>query len=759
MKYLFISYDAIKELASIRQFQSSEFNESKELCQVLNGKVDNWSKFKVNFKKTTNGGVLTTAIGNFNKGVVFDLSTFNGFQNAKNNQVVTIFQKVIKFSIRFFEKLPPTSCERHLPNSLKSIVYPFPFSATKDVYRVLIDRDANTKKYSKRGKSFLLVYADCSMGNYSEEVSYTNLKKAIEESDNIRQSSDLFHPKVEEKNEPIEALQLTELESIKDLSITSSIGHDNWNYYLTANQKIFIEREVSGPERLEGAAGTGKTLTLILRCINTLKKQDASGSEMHLLFITHSISTKKNITDIFKSNFDQFEKFLNKSHSSVSITITTLQEWCINFLGSNIGSTEYLDRDAQDSKGLQLMYIEESFDKVMQEDFESYKLFCSPKFIHFFDKTSKKDILEMLQFEIGVIIKGRANEDIEKYKNLPRIVNSIPCEKEGDLNFLFLIYKSYQDMLRKTNQFDSDDIVLTALGQLNTPIWRRRREREGFTACFVDETHLFNFNELSVIHFLNKESQKDNIIFAIDKSQAVGDRGLVDQDLFDLLGFNQLQSESSFKLNTVFRSSPDIINLAFNVLSSGATLFTNFENPINKVQFNFTEEEEKKSSYPKYILKSNDDEIIETSFEEAERLRKNLNTQNSRILIVATTGLLLNNLEQHAKKRNKPFESLKSRGDQETVKAAVKRNRFLLAGIDYVGGLEFDAVIVIGVDKGRVPPNGTGESYHFLNHAWHNRMYVAITRAKYSIVLIGDKTRGESKLFKSSIENEILKVE
>lgn len=67
--------------------------------------------------------------------------------------------------------------------------------------------------------------------------------------------------------------------------------------------------------------------------------------------------------DIFRSNFEDIELYLDKAYSPVSITVTTLQEWSLKFLGSNIGSTEYLDRDAQDSKGLQKMYLDEALNK------------------------------------------------------------------------------------------------------------------------------------------------------------------------------------------------------------------------------------------------------------------------------------------------------------------------------------------------------------------------------------------------------------
>lgn len=82
--------------------------------------------------------------------------------------------------------------------------------------------------------------------------------------------------------------------------------------------------------------------------------------------------------------------------------------------------------------------------------------------------------------------------------------------------------------------------------------------------------------------------------------------------------------------------------------------------------------------------------------------------------------------------------------------------------IDYVGGLEFDAVIILGVNKGRVPTvdeDEHKESLHFQSYAWHSRMYIAITRAKYAIVLMGDKTRGDSALLSSSIASGMLKVQ
>ncbi len=760
MKYLYVTHDAIKEIATTHQFQSPDFDEAKELTEAILGNVDALNFGNLQFSKNEVGGHFYTLKPNTKQGIIFTLETFKAFEKFKSDTVITIFQKVLKFALRYFEKLPPTICEKHIPGTNICIVFPFPFIATKESYRVLIDKNLENRRLERRDIQFLIVYTS----GLSDEVStatidFQAVNKYIEEAPSYCIVPTT--PNQISNTTGIKSFNLTELNENLELSITEAIGLDNWHYYLTNTQKEFITKSVSGPERLEGAAGTGKTLSMILRSIYLLSEHEKRGEECHLIFITHSISTKKQISEIFKSNFENSDKYLDRSHSIVSINITTLQEWCIEFLGNSLGTTEYLDKDAQDSKILQKLYLEDALEKAMTSEFPSFRHFCSPEFIKYIEASQREDIIEMLQHEVSVTIKGRANENIERYKSLPRLKYSIPCKSEGDLNFLFLIFRKYQESLQKVNQFDSDDIILTALGQLDTPIWRRRRQKDGYNVVFVDETHLFNLNEMSIIHNLAKEEFKNNIIFTLDKSQAVGDRGLVDEALYEALQLNESDKDLK-KLDTIFRSSPEIINVAFNILSSGATLFTSFENPLNKISFGFIEKDGKRSLTPKYISLENEERLISESLVQAEKLKRDLNTTNSRILIVATSEMLFTKIEKLVTTHHKPVEFLKSRGDLEIVNQATRNNRFILAGIDYVGGLEFDGVIICGTDKGRVPPTHSDsitEATHFTSYAWHNRMYVAVTRAKYAIVFMGEKSRGISPLLESSIQNGSIQLE
>ena len=326
---------------------------------------------------------------------------------------------------------------------------------------------------------------------------------------------------------------------------------------------------------------------------------------------------------------------------------------------------------------------------------------------------------------------------------------------EYDKLFTFLIYEKYQQTLEELGYFDNDDISLSSHAQLETPIWRRRRSELGYDVVVIDETHLFSYNELSIFHLLTKDEKNSQIIYAVDKSQAVGDRGLTKEVLQDHL---QIHDDVNVKYNTIFRSSPQIIELAFSILSSGAELFLNFENPLDKILPSFNIQEERKSQKPVYKLVPSDEEMIESVFSEVDRLSEKLSCTRNNILITCTDRELQEKLIKYAQIANKPIETLVRRGDYKTIMDAEKHNRYVVGYIDYVGGLEFCAVVIVGVDKGRVPPISSLENKIYQNYEWHNRMYVAITRAKYAVVLIGNKTRTVSNLLQKAIQNEKVMV-
>lgn len=752
MDYIFITYDAIEEFTSGRFFQSYEFSDSVDLCKVLKGETFDWNHRSIHLIKTERGIVYYAKKFDKKNGIIFDLTTFNGFRVCGNDKIIMMFQRILKYAIRYYQKIPLVRCERNLSDGNTAMVFPFPFSATASVDKVLIDK--NSFKEDRKGNNYLTVFF---FGKESENFKFSSTvaRKSLDDLSKINVQT-LLNVSETEHDSPINITVLNSLE----LSIDAEVGFSSWEQYLTGPQKQFVMSPVKGPERLEGAAGTGKTISLILRCIHLLKQKSDENEEYHIIFITHSLATKERIINIFKNNWPSIDDYLEKDgyQPYISLAVTTLQEWSGNHLGTHaISETEYLDKDASDAKELQKMYIEQALSNLYEKSIKGLEIICSPEFLSFLANTPRDNKLEMLQQEIAVLIKGRANGELEAYKELHRPKYALPIKKDADKSFMFSIFTEYQKELDAVNQYDSDDIIISALGNIKTPIWKRRRNKEGYDVCFIDETHLFNLNELSIFQYVNKEQSSNHIIYAIDRSQAVGDLGLSNED-YDKALKTEGSEENDYKFQTVFRCSPDIVNLAFNILSSGATFYTNFENPLDYSVFNFTRDEENKCKRPLYHYSLNDQSMIEDTFRLVESFCKETKCTHSKILIVAVNCELLSMVEKYANNRRKPIVKLKGRNDANTIRQATYNSKYVIGSIDSIGGLEFDAVFMVGVDKNRVPPtdNKTGEAYHFLDYAWHNRMYVAVTRAKYHVCFLGSSERGRSCILESAYQNNLL---
>lgn len=88
--------------------------------------------------------------------------------------------------------------------------------------------------------------------------------------------------------------------------------------------------------------------------------------------------------------------------------------------------------------------------------------------------------------------------------------NGIPLVNDADKEYVYSIFKEYQQSLETQSVYDTDDIILEALARLNAPLWRRARVKEGIDYLLVDEMHLFNLNEQQVFHFLTKDGEQKN---------------------------------------------------------------------------------------------------------------------------------------------------------------------------------------------------------------------------------------------------------
>ncbi len=759
IKYVAIRADSISDIISDRSLQSADFPSGKGLASLMRGADASPPTLNLGCENAGDGLFVFGNDPDEKKFVVFDLVQ-SGLSTVQSDyDVLQYVQRTLRFALKYWTKAVRAPNER-IVSARTAVVFPFSLSQRNGT-RIAIDLNPDVDRLAKRGQSgiYLLVYKiSKDEGAGADETSQTNIfRKFIEE---VPANLAVKKPAASSGVNNMSEIQFVDAileKTAKTVDIHQS--YETWLKLITESQQRVIFGTLDHPVRIEGPAGTGKTLALVLRAIRALKEAESTDADVQAIFFTHSEATRRSITTVVQAMAG--DDFISHQPRKNRLRVETLQSYCADLLQNEIASTEFVDMDAYDAKQLQLLYVEAAISEV-EPEFSTYEKFMSPEFLAYWQNEAPEVKNYLVQHEIALVIKGRASEKLDVYKKIGRVKNGLPTNSEGDKAFLWRIFESYRKQLVTGAQFDTDDVAISAVSQLSAPIWRRRRLREGYDAIFVDETHLFNMNELSVFHHLSRNEQMFPISYAVDRSQAIGDRGWgEDIDVTSLIpDATGRSAEQSVSVKGIFRCSPDIVNLAFAITSSGATLFSNFEDPMSLSYSQMSFAEEKRSRFPEYRSVANDELMLEEAFNIVENTWSGQNTQTT-AAIITLSDELMHALIGHAQKTNRKFEIIKSRGDADVVRKAAVENKFVISLADYVGGLEFDEVVLVGIDAGRVPPTDLTtqtESKAYLDFAAHNRLYVAVTRARFAVTILGVTERGPSPTLKLAFSSDSLKM-
>ena len=762
MKYLLFDEAAISAYISDYTLQSIEFMQGKRFVQHLCGNLASEVFQSVAVEYTKDGVLFVGHTGNPSvKGrrvFCIDLEACPILQEAANpSDLLTLVQKTFRLAMKIWNRQPFSMSERY--HETKSILFPFP---QPDHRRIVIERSNNILRLQKRGIDYPLLAYKYNNENPSHAEDFVEvrwLRKASE--DYIAQYPQLqkflgsdSYSQANRQDVPTQWQQVvTRNHDIRDDFIF-------WEYErqyesLTDSQKSVVDyTSTSSPLRVEGAAGTGKTISMIMRAYKLLNQYREINQPFHIVFFAHSKSTSARNKELFEF-YTNGSDYLSES-SDQSIKFITLLEFCRDF--ANISSTTLIDHDAAEAKNYQLQLIAEVVQNAVASNrIKTFRSLLSPKMQDVFncEKTNPNVLYSMLQHEFSVQIKGRTNCTIDEYYDIEAIENGLPCTNKRDKELIFSLFMDYQGMLQSVGCFDVDDVTIEALSRLNAPIWRRRRVDEGYDYIIVDEMHLFNINEQSVFHYLTKDiSNKDiPICFALDYGQAIGDRGNTHQDYIETSFGNEVVGK---KLHTLFRNTPPIADFCVSLAAAGTLMFgQGFSNPYDGVQNGFTGDEEIKSYVPELHLYHNDEEMISQLKQHIGEIMKNLQCKASDIAIVSFDDKFLSDdwvtIMENATKQH-----------FNVLDVTDTRNKdFLSLATPYaINGLEFQAVILLGVDEGRVPQTaGTSDiSQHFIRYSAYNLLYLSASRAKYFLRILGSKLNGISTCLEHSIQIGCLKV-
>lgn len=535
------------------------------------------------------------------------------------------------------------------------------------------------------------------------------------------------------------------------------LSYEQWLRKLTGSKQYdFITQEITHPLRIDGPAGSGKTLSLVLKCLHTLKEAKSRQKPHHAAFVVFSEETRNRVLESFFLPLDSEGFHTNtRETSSQSVTITTLLGWSRNDLKEIADPYELSHDDPAVARKEQSEIIGDLLIQRFGPLATKMAPTLSPELRSLLGKPTS--IIEaMLQHEFGVVIKGMADGDLLRYLEIQRPSIGLPCRKEQDRRFVYTLFEIYQKTLEEYGIVDLDDVAISHIKLLQMPLRRRTREKRAFDSVFIDEAHSFNPNELGVFFLLTRQAELPPLVIAVDVPQGVGDKGYdgtgIEEHVLHEVDPHLRGSVQRFIFDESFRCSAGILALASSIFTQGQSFFK----PIRVPEALKASKRDRSEARPYAYRFLSRREMMNSVLSVADELTNRLSCHRSDVLIVLLNDELFGEIPDRLAACSK---TLQKRLDPEQERVAQKANHFVIAQPDYLHGLEFEGVIIVGVTAGEFPPiketdQGGGASAVFATQQAVDLLYLSMTRARQQVALLYD--RDHSFLIKRPFEEGVL---
>lgn len=518
--------------------------------------------------------------------------------------------------------------------------------------------------------------------------------------------------------------------------------YDQW---ISADSELSPEKKAilagdyldSQPLRIIGPAGSGKSLLMQLMAIRMAKRAQTRNHHCKILYVVHNSACMAAAIERLETLWPVTDR-----PCDIVIDVLTLVEYCRKELGVETG--ELLDNEASETKNYQFLIVSEALQsEISGLDEKYYPLFSQAQ--------GREElfaaIVALTISDIGVVIKGHQLQDeprkyIEAERPLSRFHSLItPEEREIVMN----VYSSYnRQVSEEAGLLDTDDLAISTLSRLRTPVWSLRRRSIGYDYVFVDEAQLYNENERRIFAYLTKQvSGHLPIAIALDEAQNLTSSVVSG---FGVLGLESLRDEA---LNAVYRSTRAILRLAFHVIQRTTDLFGPEFPDFTAVSQSILSDCHPHSGLP-CLIESVDDDLSATVLKVVLELRKKNLRQ---IGVVVHSDRYFQKVLDRLTSANQPVCHITQRGqklDATMPLIAVSLPRL-------IGGQEFDAVVAVGIENGLVPPrvhvDGLAAS---LEQQALRELYLSFTRARLRVVIVNSKGSSPSTLLSSAIQDGLL---
>ncbi len=510
---------------------------------------------------------------------------------------------------------------------------------------------------------------------------------------------------------------------------------------LTAEQLVFVNSEVNSPIRLRGAAGTGKTQAMVIKCLRELYQDHDRGGDKTFLFLTHSSSLAHNVVRGMLYALDPSGRWsgLVNSEGVNKLTIGTLYEVAQEKLSYQKKGLRPISIDGSDGRELQKGLIQDILQEVKSDPYINIELLeqCHSLKKRIHEEKYHAELIDELvnefacTFDVENIRKG--SKEAAQYITGARDKWQMRLESPAERRVVLELYEMYRAKLKQEQLFSLDQMTVDFCKYLNTYGWEQLKDRDGFDQIYVDEYHFFTKIEAMTFQPMFKSRAcidgRWPIIMAYDLKQSTTDApfsGGISRFVNPGVG-----ASVAMELNQVFRYTPQIAAFLSDIDGS----FPAMDLEGEYINYSATSKEAN-GPVPTLKVFNTDKDLIDEVFQGAQRLAASLPEGGLQVAVLCLNTELYERYLEVGRIR-KYHVPIRSREDFKELRYA--KNKCIFSMPEYVAGLQFEHVFLIHADEADITSEYLSEG---AKRRYLSRIYGGAGRAITNLKVASSKERG-----------------
>lgn len=471
-------------------------------------------------------------------------------------------------------------------------------------------------------------------------------------------------------------------EGSEELRQIIDVSIDEWRIFLHPLQRNVVEKNFSGSVRILGGAGTGKTVVAMHRA-KWLAEKVFNQQGDKILFTTFTSNLAEDIAINLKK--------MCKQEIYCRIEVVNLDKWISDFHIKNHIQERLIFGD--EVKGI--------WEKAIANSGNDLGL---P--IDFYIEEYEKVVL--------------ANEitSFDAYRLINRAGRGVALNRGQKLN-VWNVIEAYMILLKSAKKIDGASAAINAKNIISIS-----NDEILYKAVIVDEGQDFGAASFKLIRAI-AGAEHDNDLFIVgDAHQRIYGKKVVLKDC----GINIIGRSGILKIN--YRTTEEIRKFAQNIIEGLSV--DDLDDGIDEGKGYLS------LTHGKKPVVLNFNSIVEENEGLYEIIRRwtALNTDSSSICIVARTNKQLDIIRRFLHDKGIDLYEIKNMKAEDKSISGVR-----IGTMHRVKGLEFDCIIIAGVNDGIVPLNAVLDcatdpiNKKELYDAERSLLYIAITRAKKEVYI------------------------